>query len=513
MNLQADIEQGEYLYEEGRIEEAETLFAALLKRAPDDCRILNNLGVAAFAREDIAQSLHYFMKVLQIDPSSRDALANIADIFKTGPQRKELHALLRASMAVHAAPLGAPGEDADILAGKKIIHCPFEIAGNMARITRYLRARGVHAVSANYYDSWLQYQCDINLNINSLPQEKKGAAIDAFARQTIDEYDIFHFHFAHSLYPDLRDLEELRRRDKKILFSFWGSDMRGPECLLYNTAKFLGYDPPPPYTFTFKHYVAHKTINRYAHVMLGDPYIPRSLMIYGLIDPLEWTLEEKQRLIEKNLVDKDPGKTYFLHAPSTGWKKGTKIIVELLEECKNEGMPIELIYVSGMPTAKAKEKYAYADFAIDQIAGGTFGLFGNEMMCWEIPVLVYQGSEWEERRNYPPIINIVKGVFKDTIMDCIAMKRDGRYEELGRKSREWVLANTDIGVNLPRFLDLYRTLAAGKEIPHFCNREWYRQEEMLQRGVKSDFYRYMIQENIFDQLGITLSDYDRRLYA
>lgn len=92
------------MYEKGRIEEAEALFAALLKRAPDDCRILNNLGVAAFAREDIAQSLHYFMKVLQIDPSSRDALANISDIFKTCPQKKELHALLKASMAAHAAP-------------------------------------------------------------------------------------------------------------------------------------------------------------------------------------------------------------------------------------------------------------------------------------------------------------------------------------------------------------------------------------------------------------------------
>ncbi|MBN2254273.1 MAG: hypothetical protein JW736_01055 [Deltaproteobacteria bacterium] len=515
MNLKANIEQGEFLYEKGRIGEAEALFAGLLQKEPANCRILNNLGVIAFARADVAHSLQYFIRALEIDRCSEDALQNITAILKKYPQKEGLPSLLKESVAANAflSPSSRMSDaDAAVLSDKKIIHCPFEIAGNMARITRYLRAHGVHAMSANYYDSWLQYHCDINLNINSLPQEKKGEAIDAFARQTIDEYDIFHFHFAHSLYPDLHDLEELRGRDKKILFSFWGSDMRSPECFFYNMARFLGYDPPRPYTFTFNLYVLHKTINQYADVMLGSPYIPRWLRIPGLIDSYEWTLDEKRELLKKKAIEKDPCKIYFLHAPSTGWKKGTKIIMGLLDECKQEGMPIEVLYVSGMPPEKAKPIYAHADFAIDQIAGGTFGLFGNEMMCWEIPVLVYQNEEWDTLRGFPPVINITRDTFKEKIAHCVEMKKNGTYDEWGHRCRQWVLANTDFQVSLPRYLNIYSSLVRGEEVPQYCNRNWYRQEQMLQSGVKSDFYRYMIEEKIFDHIGLEISNYDKRLY-
>ncbi|MBW2046001.1 MAG: hypothetical protein JRI96_14160, partial [Deltaproteobacteria bacterium] len=84
-----------------------------------------------------------------------------------------------------------PGNDAsykglkrqkiDALADKKILHAPFEIAGNMARITRMLRERNINATSANYYDSWLNYQCDINLNINKLPEPERLPAVHEFA--------------------------------------------------------------------------------------------------------------------------------------------------------------------------------------------------------------------------------------------------------------------------------------------------------------------------------------------
>ncbi|MCK9275731.1 MAG: hypothetical protein M0P57_11655 [Syntrophales bacterium] len=403
-------------------------------------------------------------------------------------------------------------EAAEILSHTKILHCPFEIAGNMARITKYLKKTGIQAVSANYYDSWLKYKCDFNLNINSLPQNERPAAIDDFARDAINRYDIFHFHFAHSLYRDLRDLEVLKQKGKKILFSFWGSDMRSPECLFYNYAKFLGYDPPEPFTFTYALYVLHKTINIYADVMLGSPYIPRWLRIPGLIDSAEWTLEKKRQILEKSTIAKNPAKTYFLHAPSTGWKKGTNLIMSLLEECRKEGMPIEILYVKGTPPEEAKSIYACADFAIDQIAGGTFGLFGNEMMCWKIPVLVYQDETWNVLRGYPPVINITKETFKDKISCCIEMKRSGMYEELGDTCRKWVLANTDFQVSLPRYLSIYRALVSGEEVPQYCNRQWYSQEQMLLRGYKSEFYRYMNEEKIFDQIGLSVTGYDTRLY-
>jgi len=246
--------------------------------------------------------------------------------------------------------------------------------------------------------------------------------------------------------------------------------------------------------------------------MLGSPYIPRWLRLPGLIDVSEWSLEEKEKLIKKNIIVKDPRKTYFLHAPSSGLKKGTPIIRKLLEECKNEGMPIEVLYVSQLPQEKAKQIYAYADYAIDQVGSGTFGLFGNEMMCWQIPVLVYQTDEWDRRRNFPPVIKILKKTFKEQVRRCIEMKKTGEIVELGKKGRQWVIENSDFSLSLPKYLTIYKKLFEGNEIPQHCNRRWYQQEHMLQNGVKSELYRYLIEENVFEKIGIRVQDYDKRLY-
>ncbi|MBW2301382.1 MAG: glycosyltransferase [Deltaproteobacteria bacterium] len=415
-----------------------------------------------------------------------------------------------------------PGNDAsykglkrqkiDALADKKILHAPFEIAGNMARITRMLRERNINATSANYYDSWLNYQCDINLNINKLPEPERLPAVHEFAEDAMKRYDIFHFHFAHSLYPDFRDLDQLKDKGKRILFSFWGSDQRSPEWIFYHQAKFLGYDPPKPYYLTLDLYQKHKIINLYADVMLGATCIPRGLWIPGQIDVSEWKLEDRKKLLEKNRINKDPRKTYFLHAPSSDWKKGSMLITSLLDDCKKDGMPIEVIYVKGLLPEKAKQIYAYTDYAIDQVGVGTFGLFGIEMLTWEIPVLAYHTELYDRLRNYPPVIKITKENFKQQIEKCIEMKKTGENIALGQKGRQWALKNADMINSIPQYLEIYSHLGENKQIKQFINTSWYKQEHLLQRGVKSDFYKYMIEEKIFDQLQLQIQNYDKRLY-
>jgi hypothetical protein len=382
----------------------------------------------------------------------------------------------------------------------------------MNRIAKYLKLQNIDATSANYYDSWLKYKCDVNLDVNNLPESERSKAIDSFARTAISKYDIFHFHFAHSLYPDFRDLEELKQKGKKIIFSFWGSDQRSLEWILYQQAKFMGYHPPKPYFNTLKQYCTHKLINRYADVMLGSTCIPRGLWIPGQIDVSQWSLEEKEQILQGKMIEKDHKKTYFLHAPSTNWKKGSSIICGLLEECRNDGMPIEILYTSKIPQEKAKQIYAYADFAIDQIGIGTFGLFGIEMMSWQIPVLTYQTGLFDRIRNYPPVIKIKKDNFKSQIAKCIEMKKSGENIELGKMGRQWVIENADMSVYLPKYLSIYRDLAEGKRILQYVNNSWYEQEHLLQRGIKSEFYRYMIKENVFKEIKIKMPAYDKRLY-
>ncbi|NVL89468.1 MAG: tetratricopeptide repeat protein [Desulfobacterales bacterium] len=552
--MEDKLKQGETLFAEGKVEEAEKCFLGLLEENPENEEAYNNLGVIALQRQNIEQAFAYFTKALEIAPFYKYAVLNYSEVLRAlgrlhaaipilekGIEKysddKEVNQLLQDAYEAqyNSTPLtdslnhkthlkskelinSSPekkfsGTNEDPLSGKKILHAPFEIAGNMARISRFLRAQNVDAISANYYDSWLKYKCDINLNINNLPESERHKTIDDFAKEAIDKYDIFHFHFTHSLYPDFRDLEELKQKGKKILFSFWGSDQRSPEWILYHQAKFLGYNPPKPFFNTLQQYHTHKLINRYADVMFGTTCIPRGIFIPGYADTSEWNLVEKERMLRRRIIEKDSGKTYFVHAPTSHWKKGSQIILKLLEECKKDGMPIEILFVSQVPPERAKQIYAYADYGIDHVGVGTFGLFGVEMLCWQTPVLVYHIDLFDRIRNSPPIIRITKDNFKSQIAKCIEMKESGEIVELGKKGQKWAIENVDISLGLPEYLRIYRNLVEGKQIKQYVNRSWYEQEYRLQSGVKSKFYRYMIEENVFDELQMQAPDYDRRLYT
>ena len=401
----------------------------------------------------------------------------------------------------------------DPLNGKKVLHAPYEIAGCVERLARFLRQANVNATSANYYDSWLKYECDINLNVSNVSQEERDRAIDKFACEAINEYDIFHFHFAHSLYPDLRDLKELRAKDKKILFSFWGSDARSFEWVMYQQARFLGYRPPRPYALSQQHYQYHKMIDNYADVLIGLESLPRGIWVPGIADTAQWDLCDKQACLDKKLMTRDPRKTYFVHAPSSQVKKGSAILLRLLKECQDEGMPIEIICISKMEPSKAREIYAYADFAIDQVGPGTYGIFGIEMMRWKIPVLVNQIKLFDQLRGKAPVIRITRENFKEQIERCIEMKNSGEIENLGAVSRKWAIEKEDISIAIPEFLRIYRDLLDGKQVPQNINRAWYDEEARMQRGFKSEFYKYMKEQDVFTEMGIAVPEYDTQLYV
>ncbi len=399
------------------------------------------------------------------------------------------------------------------LLGKRIVHLPYEIAGNMHRITRHLRSRGVDATSVNYYDNWLKYRCDLNLGLHIPLQAQDVHKLTSFAGQALGRFDIFHFHFAHSMLPNLQDLEELKARGKKVLFSFWGSDMRSLEWLAYQHARFLGYDPPRPYSMNMDQYELVKKINAYSDVMLGPPFIPRFVYLTGNIDLDDWRIGDKAAYAAQSPIKKDPDKVYFLHAPSDNLKKGSFWVEKLLGQCQAEGLPIETILVSGVPHNQVKPLYAAADFAVDQVTTGSFGLFSLEMMSWEIPVLAFI-DEWFRRfKNLAPVINVTRKNFVERVRQCVELKSSGRHADLGRRARRWVLANRAVGGEaLDQYLTIYSLLARDLPVPHFPNPAWYMQEQGIAAGVKSEFHRWMREMGVYAEMGVEQGSYDKRLY-
>ncbi len=532
------------------MDEAIGCFTEALRLSPSDASLYNNIGVLFYKKHEYDASESHLRKAIEMDSEYADPLYNLARIQIRRDNRGSALTSLERCIAVQPEHIRAKGllervrgkdnktpslpeedrtpgviddsllwshtdgEDLRVLDGLKILHCPFEIAGNMGCTARFLRALGLDATSVNYYSSWLKYRCDVDLKLNELAEGEARKVLGRFAEEAIETYDIFHFHFNRSLYSDFRDLEILKKKGKKILFSFWGIDMRSPEWYFYNQARFLGHHPPKPYFLNAELYRIHKIIHQYADVMIGPVCIPRGVFVSGIADFKEWSLDRKRHYQNKSGFRKNPEKTYILHAPTVSWKKGSGMIVRLLEACKSEGMPIEILYVSGVEPEKAKEIYANADFAIDQVGNGTFSTFGLEMMGWNIPVLTYQNALWDRIRDYPPVIKITKQNFKDQIRRCVELKDSSEMSEFRGRARSWAISHTEYRTKgIPEYVRMYAALARGEEVPQLVNKRWFEQEIRMQNGEKSGFYRYMLDNRVFDEIGIEVSDFDEKLYV
>jgi len=76
------LRQGETLFADGRIEEAEKCFLNILEQDSKNKEALNNLGVIAFQGRKIENAIDYFNKSLKLDPFYKEAVLNYAYLLK-----------------------------------------------------------------------------------------------------------------------------------------------------------------------------------------------------------------------------------------------------------------------------------------------------------------------------------------------------------------------------------------------------------------------------------------------
>lgn len=76
------LKQGEALFAEGKIEEAEKYFLNLLEEDPTNAEILNNLGAVYYSRENFDKAEDFFLKAFKANDNYLDALLNLADLYQ-----------------------------------------------------------------------------------------------------------------------------------------------------------------------------------------------------------------------------------------------------------------------------------------------------------------------------------------------------------------------------------------------------------------------------------------------
>ena len=356
----------------------------------------------------------------------------------------------------------------------RVLHCPLVALYQPPLLSQGLRSIGVAADSMVFdkgEDGWLSFQEDINLGLDRCSSWRKIWRLGRFFLRAANHYDVFHFHSGRTLFPlwvdsrwspiprslrphlawlrrwDFVDLSLLKKKGKKLVFSFWGCDIRKP-TRLRQYPDYICNDHCRPFerqcTTPFRKNLL-RALKKYGDAVLvsGDliQSWPAAHWFPNVIDLSEWNphriaaeIPEKYRVSKKDNI-------LILHAfangDSRGDHKGSPYIKAVVESMAQQGLPVEFIDLDGIPIQDVKYYQIQADIVVDQFRSGCYGSFAMESMALERPVVgwIIPGI-YEPHGEVPPIVNSnLKDLQK--VLTSLVLSHP-RREAIGRESRQYV---------------------------------------------------------------------------
>ena len=101
MDYKEEIEKGEALFAQGKVEEAEKCFLSLLEENPENEELLNNLGVIHHFRGNFEKAEDYLLKALSVKEDYLQALLNLANLYQDTKRWEEAADQLEEYMAIN----------------------------------------------------------------------------------------------------------------------------------------------------------------------------------------------------------------------------------------------------------------------------------------------------------------------------------------------------------------------------------------------------------------------------
>lgn len=305
-----------------------------------------------------------------------------------------------------------------------VLHGMSEISGQGHYTADGLKRNGITAELALFSDVKTPYGADHILD--------KGdtEGLRDFAERMAEIIDVFHSHAGDTLLPDQSDLDMFRNNNVRIFAEFHGTEIR-----------YIFNDIPLP--FAPKAHISSEERTRRQRLLLNlidkcdgvilhsegqNPYLPHSLSKPVYIVPLRADI----RWITPQ-YETDNERLRIVHAPTDRRFKGTERILESLENLKEDH---ELVLVEGKTPKEAMEIYRSADIIIDQISGGSYGVFGIEAMALGKPVIAYISEQTRQRH---PLLPIVSADF-DSLSEVVRILLSDRQKRLylGKCGRKYV---------------------------------------------------------------------------
>lgn len=144
--------------------------------------------------------------------------------------------------------------------------------------------------------------------------------------------------------------------------------------------------------------------------------------------------------------------------------KSTHIYLPLVDQLRDEGHDVELLYFTNVPNQEVRFYQAQADVVCEMLTFGWFGANARESLMLGKPVVCYLRPEWIEmvRKEVPgyveelPVVSATPETVHDVLAELI--EDAGKRRELGEAGREFALKWHSARAGARRFDEIYSEL-------------------------------------------------------
>lgn len=145
----------------------------------------------------------------------------------------------------------------------------------------------------------------------------------------------------------------------------------------------------------------------------------------------------------------------IVHASNHRMFKGTRFLIEAVDQLKAEGEQVELVLVEGIPNAQALELYKSADIIFDQCLMGNYGYFALEAMALGKPVMCFirHPEQYLLSPEECPIIRIHVSTLKEDIRSLLRQREE--LSEIGKRGRHYVQTHFSVQAFSTRLRSAY----------------------------------------------------------
>lgn len=420
------------LIENGELAQAGALIAEYEEIVAGDIDICSMKAVIAIMEQRFAEAENILVDALFIDNQNFDIWYNLAYLYEAQEQNEKARAIyknlqeknydqeqnlvIQTSLNRLASAISANSNQAKTLKEINILLGTMEIANQMYTLTDTLQKRKYNIHSINYHPTYLGYQGDLAFSYDDCKtQQDVDKKIKDFAKHALNEYDLFHFYFGTSLTFNHSDLPLLKTLNKKMVMSYFGSDIRR-----YSIAKQYN-----PYVKVKNHneeqiindldniaqYIEHCIVDWELYLYVKDFFKNIHIIPGGTIDLSKYKPIEKRKGNIRPLI---------VHAPTNPEIKGTEYIIKAVEELKDK-YKFDFQLVQGMKHEDAKKIYQKADIIIDQLLLGTYGIFALEGMAMGKTVICWISDYMKEKHPKElPIVSANPDTIKKVLEDLLS---------------------------------------------------------------------------------------------